>query len=890
MNNKFSITILLFVLFSISAFGEIKLPRLISDGVVLQRDTEIKIWGWASPREEVVMTFKKKKYKTQADEDGNWSIALKPQKAGGPYEMTFKGQNELKVSNVMFGDVWICTGQSNMVIYMERVKEKYTDEIANVNYPDIRHFFIPTLTNLEGPQDDLPAGEWKSAVPGDIMRFSAIAYFFAKDIYEKYHIPIGLINASVGGTPIQSWISEEGFKEFPKELEIITQNKDTAYINSVTARRSNSNNNKKETDKGLTGALKWFDPAYVPKGWHNINVPGYWEDQGLKDLNGSVWYRKEIEVPESMTGVDANLYMGRVVDADYAYVNGVKVGNITYQYPPRRYVVPAGVLKPGKNSIVMRVINYNGKGGFVPDKPYFLTANGQDIDLKGDWQYKVGDVFKPRPRGSGGRQFSKQNLPTSLYNAMVAPLTTHPAKGFLWYQGESNSENPAPYYDYLPALIHDWRNQWNDDDMPFLYVQLANFMDIDYLPTESNWAELRDAQLHALSVPNTAMTVAMDLGEWNDIHPLNKEDVGKRLALAALNLSYGEDIVYSGPIFKSSQIDGNKIIIDFDFVGGGLVAIDDEPLRRFEIAGYDQKFVRADAEIVGNTVVVHHVEIKYPKYVRYAWANNPDGANLYNKEGLPASAFRTYNPDDLNDKPWQGRKTAVILTYDDALNVHLDNAVPLLDSLGLKGTFYLSSYSAGYRERIKDWKTASKSGHELGNHTLFHPCIGAQPGREWVNPDYDMSTYTLERMVDEVRMNNALLETLDGKKERTFAFTCGDMKIGDEYFMNELKNEFVAARAVRHEMHPIDQIDVYSIDCYSINGESGDELIALAKQAIESNSLLVFLFHGVGGEHSLDVSLSAHRELLQYLKQNEEEIWTATMIDVVENIKINQSK
>lgn len=887
MNIKFRLLVVFSFLISFSTFSQIKLPKLISDGVVLQRDAKVKVWGWASANEEVSLTFKRKKYKTVADQAGNWSIMLKPQKAGGPYEMTFKGTNEVEVSNIMFGDVWICSGQSNMTIYMERVKEKYPEEIANVNFPNIRYFFIPTTNNLEGPQQELPPGEWKSAVKGEFMRFSSVAYFFAKDIHLKYNIPIGLIDASVGGTPIQSWISEDGFKNFPKELETIAQNKDTVYVKEQTA--SGPRPIKKETDKGILASPKWYDPAYIPKGWHTINVPGFWEDQGLKDLNGTVWYRKEIEVPEAMIGVPVKLFMGRVVDADIAYVNGVKVGNITYQYPPRRYVIPKDVLKPGKNVIVMRVHNYGGKGGFVPDKTYYMTANGVDIDLKGTWQYKVGDVFKPRPRRPGGRRrFSKQNQPSSLYNAMVAPLRNHVAKGFLWYQGESNTGNPKPYYDYMPALINDWRNQWNNQNMPFLYVQLANFMDINYLPVESNWAELRNAQLQALKVPNTAMAVATDLGEWNDIHPLNKEDIGKRLALGALKLAYGEDIVHSGPIFKSSTIEGNKIILNFDSVGSGLVSNDDEPLYRFEISGYDQKFVWADAKIVGNTVVVQNEDISSPQYVRYAWSNNPEGANLSNKEGLPASPFRNYNPEALNNKPWQGRKGAVILTYDDALNVHLDNAVPLLDSLGLKGTFYLTTFSDGYKNRIKGWKQAAKGGHELGNHTLFHPCVGGE-GREWVNENYDMSTYTARRMLDEVRMTNVVLETLDGQKDRTFAFTCGDMKIEGKDFIKEMHDDFVAARAVRSEMHKMGEIDLYNIDCYMINGESGDELVALAKKAIESESLLVFLFHGVGGEHGLNVSLPAHRQLLQYLKAHEQELWTTTMREAVENIKVHQA-
>ncbi|NQU85940.1 MAG: sialate O-acetylesterase [Mariniphaga sp.] len=636
--------LLLFFFLSVSSFADIKLPNLISDGIVLQRDTEINIWGWAEANERITLNFNSKNYRTRTDKSGKWSIILPQLKAGGPYEMIFKGQNEITIRNIMIGDVWVCSGQSNMTVPMERVKEIYSVEIASADYPEIRQYFIPTITNLNGPAKDLPPGVWKEAIPENIMDFSAIAYFFAKKIYDKHQIPIGILNTAVGGTPIEAWTSEQGFTEFPDILKTIERNKDTAFINSFKQRRPAPAPKTEPADKGLAESPKWYENDYRPKGWHPINIPGYWEDQGVKNLNGVVWYRREIEVPESMLGVPVKLFMGRIIDADFVYVNGQQVGNITYQYPPRRYVIPAGVLKQGKNIIVIRVINNGGKGGFVPDKPYFMTANDQEeVDLKGTWQYKVGEVYKPFNfgRGGGGFGFSAQNQPSALYNAMVAPMINLKIRGFLWYQGESNAGRPEPYRKLLPALITDWRNKWNNQELPFLYVQLANYMDVNYLPEESNWAELRDAQLNTLSVPNTAMAVAIDLGEWNDIHPLNKKDIGERLALGALKLSYGDDIVFSGPIYHSYSLEGNKIVLEFSNIGSGLVSNDNEKLRRFEIAGEDGKFVWAEAKIKGNTVEVWNEEIENPVQVRYAWSDNPRDANLYNKEGLPASPFRT---------------------------------------------------------------------------------------------------------------------------------------------------------------------------------------------------------------------------------------------------------
>ncbi len=637
------IIVLVFFLFLTRiSLGEIILPQLFSDGAVLQRGKAVMVWGWADENEKITLTFAGKRYRDKADKSGKWSVVLPAQKAGGPYEMVISGENEITLRNILFGDVWVCSGQSNMVLPMERVKEKYPDEIAEAAYPEIRHFFIPTVTRLQGPARDLPSGEWKEANPEDVMSFSATAYFFAKKIHEKYHIPIGLINASVGGTPIEAWISEHGFHEFPEILKTIEKNKDTSYIHSFR-RNMPAPAPEKPADKGLIETPKWYENEYVPQGWHTINIPGYWEDQGVKNLNGVVWYRREIEVPEAMLGVPVNLYMGRIVDADFVYVNGQQVGNITYQYPPRRYVIPEGLLKKGENTIVIRVINNLGKGGFVPDKPYYMTANGMDIDLKGTWLYKVGEVYNPFDfrGGGGGFGFSAQNQPAALYNAMVAPYIDYKITGFLWYQGESNAGQAESYREYLPALIRDWRNKWKDPELPFLYVQLANFMDVNYLPEESNWAELRDAQLSALSVPNTAMAVAIDLGEWNDIHPLNKKDLGERLALGALKLAYGEDIVYSGPIYTSHTVKDNKIIVEFTHAGSGLISIDDEPLRRFEIAGPEGRFVWANAKINGNTVEVWNENIENPVKVRYAWSDNPRDANLYNKEGLPASPFET---------------------------------------------------------------------------------------------------------------------------------------------------------------------------------------------------------------------------------------------------------
>ena len=625
-----------------AAFAQVRLPQLISDGMVLQRDVPVNIWGWATPAEKIRVGFNGKKYMAVAGRDSTWRIRLEAIKAGGPYTMDIRAANHITLKDILVGDVWLCSGQSNMVHQMKLHSVRYADEIADAHYPAIRQFWVPTLTNLQGPQADLAGGHWKSANPEDVLEFSAVAYFFAKDLYKKYHIPIGIINSSVGGTPIEAWTSEEGLKDFPAVIKTIDKNKDTAYINGFGRRAAAEMSNlPKSNDKGLAGPIPWYSPAYTPAGWRQIGIPGYWEDQGLRNLDGVVWYRREIDVPESMTGKPAKVFLGRIVNADELYINGKEVGHTTYEYPQRRYAVSADLLKPGKNLFVVRVTNSFGKGGFVPDKPYCLIAGNDTVDLKGYWEYKVGEVYVARLRAGSGFGFSAPNAPTALYNAMIAPLIPYAIKGFVWYQGEANASHGAEYAKLQQAMIADWRSKWKEGDIPFLYVQLPNFGDYDYLPAESNWAELREAQLQSLSVANTGMAVGIDLGEWNDVHPDRKAPVGDRLALAAEKIAYGEDIVYSGPIYKSSTISGDKIIITFTQTGGGLMTIDGEAPQEFAIAGADKKFVWASAKIEGDKVIVWSDEIKDPKHVRYAWADNPVNPNLYNKEGLPASPFET---------------------------------------------------------------------------------------------------------------------------------------------------------------------------------------------------------------------------------------------------------
>ena len=637
--------------------ADVRLPQLVSNGMVLQRDTKLKIWGWASPSEKVSVTFNGKKGKTTTGADGKWLVELPAMQAGGPYTMTIKGNNEIKLDDILLGDVWFCSGQSNMVLRMEAVKEVYPDDIASANYPQIRNFYVRNVADFTPTHDELPSGaKWVAATPVTVLDFSAASYYFARHIYQKYHVPIGLIASAWDGSAIEPWISDQGYKGMAKFEDQIKAYRDTAFLNRMARGRAGGlrpgfGRQAGEPDKGTSGPKPWYAVDYEPEGWHHFWLPGYWNDQGVKDLNGVVWFRKEVNVPASMTGTAAHLYLSRIADADVAYINGVQVGSSNNIYANRRYNVPADLLKPGKNLIVIKVTNNIGKGGFLADKDYTLATATEKIDIRGDWEYKVGQVFTrptmPATPGGGSNAmplFAAANtVPTGIYNTMVAPATNYAIKGFLWYQGESNTGRGKEYGQLLRALITDWRNKWQLGDIPFIFVQLPNWQEANYSPSESGMAEVREGMRKTLSLPNTGMAVTIDVGNWNELHPLDKKDVGIRLALWAEHLAYGaKDLVYTGPLYQSQTINGNKVTLTFTNLGSGLTAKGNAgELNYFAIAGADGKYVWAKAKIDGDKVIVWNDAVASPVSVRYAWADNPDGANLYNKEGLPASPFQS---------------------------------------------------------------------------------------------------------------------------------------------------------------------------------------------------------------------------------------------------------
>jgi sialate O-acetylesterase len=625
--------LLCFCLIHVRLTAQIRLPRLVSNGMVLQRDQVVRLWGWASPNEEVKLTFKGKTYSTKATQAGSWQLELPAQQAGGPYELVFSASNEVKVSNVLFGDVWLCSGQSNMELPLERVRDTYASLLAKINFPQIRQFEVTDTYNFKEPNSDVVGGKWIEATSPSLYQFSAAAFFFALEIYQKHHVPIGLINSALGGSPAEAWISEERLQAFPSALAEGERFKRQALIDSIeTAEKALSTawyKQLNQTDIGLQRDWK----HELETDWKLIEMPAYFPE----NTNGSFWLRKEIIVPKSMVGKPAKLLLGRIVDADSVFVNGRFVGSVSYQYPPRRYLLANDVLKEGKNTVVVRLISNSGQAGFITEKPYQLIVEGETpISLEGTWGYKQGTIMPVAP----SQTFIRWK-PFGLYNGMIAPLLNYKIKGVLWYQGESNaSRNPEDYSALMKTLIEDWRNRWQLGNFPFIFVQLANFMEAKDKPSESSWARLRQAQLETLVNPNTGMAVAIDLGEWNDIHPLNKQDIGRRLAREAEKLAYQQPKTLGSPRIQSVKKDGNKLILTFSEVGQGLISKDGKALRHFAIAGQNEAFVWAEAQIIApNKVSVVASSIQNPLKVRYAWADNPSKVNLYNSENLPASPF-----------------------------------------------------------------------------------------------------------------------------------------------------------------------------------------------------------------------------------------------------------
>lgn len=612
--------------------------------MVLQRNKPIPLWGWGKPNEKITITFNHQTKTITTDLNGNWKVNLDKESAGGPYQLVLKGLNTVTFKNVLVGEVWICSGQSNMEMPIEGWGKinNYQEEIAAANYPLIRHIKIPNTVNST-PQKDIFQGDttnerWKICSPKTAGNFTATGYFFARELYNQLKIPIGLINTSWGGTHVETWTSRQGF-ESSEEFKTMIAQMPVLNLDSLAKVRKEA---VMKNIQSLQGSLPAQNEAASwstdidDNAWPQMSLPSLWEEKQLGDLDGVVWFRKAIDVSSSDAGKEATLELAMIDDNDVTYINGVKVGETNSYNQHRKYSIPPAVLKAGKNIISVRVEDTGGGGGIYGDSTGMkLTIGENAIPLAGNWKFKAEQIY------GNTTSVGPNSYPTLLFNAMVNPIIPYAFEGVIWYQGEANAGRAFQYRKAFPLMITDWRKHWNAGDFPFYFVQLASYnADKGNSKNGSTWAELREAQTMTLSLPNTGMAVTTDIGNSTDIHPKNKQDVGKRLAAIALRNVYKKDIVCSGPMYQSMKVSGNKIILTFTNIGSGLTSKGSE-LKGFEISGLGGQFYPAVATIDNNRVIVESEMVKYPAAVRFGWMDDASQDNLFNKEGFPASPFRT---------------------------------------------------------------------------------------------------------------------------------------------------------------------------------------------------------------------------------------------------------
>lgn len=635
----------------------LRLPRLISDGMVLQQKKKVHIWGWDEPGLVVMVSFMGKEYTAVADEKGVFSLYMDAVSAGGPYIMEIRDAqgNERVIDDIWVGDVWICTGQSNMELPMARVKDRFPEEIKTCANRAIRTFKITEHAEFAAPLTDHLTGEWKAVADDTILAFSATAYFFARQMYELTGVPIGLINASLGGSRIESWMSREMLAGYDEFLALAEQYADKEFVQERLLR----NQRVQETwhgalngaDKGLAGNWKDGIPEGDEENWNEVELPFFFKDTELAGFVGSVWFSRKFTVSSSLAKKGGQVWLGTIVDSDTVYINGEYIGETGYQYPPRKYTVLAGILKEGENTIVVRVKCENGHGRFTPGKgkEYAVWNEEEKVSLQGKWHYRAGAACE---------QIEETDFvnwkPTGLYNGMMAPCHNYTIAGILWYQGEANSWRPESYPDLTKRMIDGYREKWKEPELPYLYVQLPNFSseiyDIDRNGNTCCWAELREAQRRAISIPGTGMVVAMDLGEDNDLHPLNKKGIGARLAMQAAVKLYGDKTECEGPLIKkietacTDKTDGRyQITISCEKCSGGMYAYSEdkgEEITDFEVLDATGKSYPAKAALAEDKVILQCIGMSSePEEVRYCYRNTNTGALIYNKAGFPMSPF-----------------------------------------------------------------------------------------------------------------------------------------------------------------------------------------------------------------------------------------------------------
>jgi sialate O-acetylesterase len=636
-----SVFVFSFFFLSISfCFSAVRLPSIFGDHMVLQQNAPVAIWGWANPNEKIMVEFAGQQVFTKATSAGTWKVVL-DKKKGGPYTLVVKGENTLEIQDVLMGEVWLCSGQSNMEWPLSQT-ENSSEEIASASFPEIRYFIVARNVQFKKSEDIL-SGVWKKVSPQTVGEFSAVGYYFAKTIHQKYHFPVGMIGSYWGGTDIETWMSTtslKGFSEYRNALDTLSNFDEKSYRIGLEAKRKNLLSYVQAKTDGLQeDRALWADTAWNDASWNSMELPGLWETNLLPDVDGIVWFRKTIYLTAQQAKQSAVLHAGKIDDSDICWVNGIKVGQTTSQYNAlRKYKVEKGILKPGKNVITIRVEDTGGGGGVWGDPDCLKLSLEQEVlALSGDWKFQVSPLgFRVAPS-----MFNPNQFPTLLYNGMIYPLLNLSLQGVLWYQGENNVSEAKRYGKLFPTMIQSWRNDFRDPDLEFLFVQLTSFMEMKKNPEESDWASLRHAQMEALKLTRTACAVTIDIGDAKDIHPKNKKDVGYRLALPAQKIAYKDTVEYSGPVLSNIKRMEGKMMLSFDHARSGLICTSRYGyVQGFQVAGSDGIYQWAQAKIVGDRVEVSCGKVSLPHHVRYAWADNAGDANLYNGVGLPAVPFQ----------------------------------------------------------------------------------------------------------------------------------------------------------------------------------------------------------------------------------------------------------
>jgi sialate O-acetylesterase len=603
--------------------------------MVLQRGKPDAIWGWSDPGDTVKVEIADKTATAIAGTDRRWMVKIDPPATGGPYTVKITGYQTVELKNVMVGDVWLCSGQSNMQFALRQANNG-SDEVKAANYSEIRFFTVGGGAAYHPV--DIPAGSWRVVTPDTAANVSAVAYYFARKVQSEIHVPIGLIVDAVGGTPAESWTSVaalEKLGDFDVPLAEVRK-----QIAAGTPEYGNYVNHWYD-DYDIGSKQHWAAPDLDTSSWKPVTIPGGFADLGVPDTPALAYFRKEFVLPDPLPAGMATMCLGVIERMDTVYVNGTSVGGSAWVENPRVYRMRPGILKPGKNLLTIRDLKVKPDGGFLskPEELRLVLGDKTTIMLAGAWIGKISvDGRPPQPLPIAYQNWPV--MPAVLYDGMILPLAPLSLTGALWYQGEENSSRSYEYRKVLPAMIADWRHVFGQGDFPFYIVSLPAYMHRSDTPVDAEWAEMREAQaLTAAHTHNSCLAVAIDTGNPDNIHPTEKVPVGDRLGLCALANYYGKKVVFEGPTLTKVDRQHGSVRLHFTHVNGGLTAKGGK-LEQFQIAGAEKNWVWADAKIVGDTIVVSSPSVPDPKEVRYAWQNNPP-ATLFNGAGLPASPFRT---------------------------------------------------------------------------------------------------------------------------------------------------------------------------------------------------------------------------------------------------------